>query len=128
MDIIIRAAAAAVVGSTLALLLRKNTPDLSLVLTIATGLVIVWIASSLTGEIVMTMKNMSMAGGVSDIYLAPVMKCVGIGIVTHMSAQICRDAQQSSTASAVELCGTLCALYAALPLIQSLLATVEKLV
>ena len=45
----------------------------------------------------------------------------------HLAAQVCRDAQQGSIASAVELCGTLCALYISLPLIRSLLAIVEQL-
>ena len=48
-------------------------------------------------------------------------------MITHLAAQVCRDAQQGSIASAVELCGTLCALYISLPLIRSLLAIVEQL-
>lgn len=128
MDIILRAAAAAVVGSILALLVKKHTPELSLTLTVATGLVIIWISATVAHQVSDTVRNLSLSGGIAGVYISPVMKCVGIGVVTHMAAQICRDAQQGSTASAVELCGTLCALYVSLPLIRSLLATVEKLV
>ena len=74
-----------------------------------------------------TLRDVAHRSGVEAVYLAPVLKCIGIGMVSHMAAQICRDAQQSSTASAVELCGALCALYVSLPLIRALLAAVEKL-
>ena len=128
MDIVIRAAAAAVLGSILALLLRRYTPELALTVTIAAGLAVIWISAAVAHQVTETVRDLSLAGGVAWVYVSPVMKCVGIGVVTHMAAQICRDAQQGSTASAVELCGTLCALYVSLPLIKALLSTVEKLV
>lgn len=115
------------VGSILCLLLKKYSPELSLCLAIVTGAVIVWISASVAGEVTKTLQAISSSGGIQEIYLSPVVKCVGIGLVTHLAAQTCRDAQQGSMASAVELCGTLCALYVSLPLIRSLLAAVEKI-
>lgn len=127
MEIVTRAAAAAVIGSILALLLRKYIPEISLVLALVTGAVIVWISASVCAEITDVLREIAENGGIASIYIAPVMKCVGIGLITHLSAQVCRDAQQGSVASAVELCGTLCALYVSVPLIRSMLAIVEKL-
>ena len=72
-------------------------------------------------------REIAEKGGIDAVYLSPVLKCIGIGMITHLAAQVCRDAQQGSIASAVELCGTLCALYISLPLIRSLLAIVEQL-
>ena len=66
--------------------------------------------------------------GVSSLLLTPVIKCVGISLVTELGAQICKDASQGAAAAFVELCGTLCALYVALPLISSLVAVVEGLI
>ena len=128
MDIVIRAACAGVVGSILALLLKKHTPELALALIIVTGGVILWISASVAAQVTETVRAVASGGGVEEIYLSPVIKCVGIALVTHLAAQICRDAQQGSAASSVELCGTLCALYVSLPLVRSLLATVEKLI
>ena len=116
------------VGSILALLLKKHTPELSLTLAVITGTVILWISANVAWQVTDTIRSISLACGVGEIYLSPVIKCVGIGLVTHLAAQICRDAQQGSVASAVELCGTLCALYISLPLIRSLLAAAEKLI
>ncbi len=127
MEIVSRAAACAVIGSILALLLRKYTPELSLTTTLITGMVIVWISSAVCLRIAESLRDIAHRSGVETVYLAPVLKCIGIGMVSHMAAQICRDAGQGSAASAVELCAGLCALYAALPLIESLLAVVERL-
>ena len=127
MEIITRAAAAAVIGSILALLLRKNIPEMSLALALITGAVIVWFSASICAEITDALREIAENGGIGSIYIAPVMKCVGIGLITHLAAQVCRDAQQGSVASAVELCGTLCALYVSVPLIRSMLAIVERL-
>ena len=127
MEIVIRAAACAVVGSVLALLLKKYTPELSLSVTILTGTAVLWLASSVCARIVDALRETAEKGGISAIYLSPVLKCVAIGMVSHLASQICRDAGQGSAASAVELCASVCALYAALPLIESLLAVVERL-
>lgn len=127
MEIVIRAAAAAVIGSILALLLRKYTPELSLTVTILAGVIIVWLAAAVASKISELLREIAANGGVDTLYLSPVLKCIGIGMITHLASQVCRDAQQGSIASAVELCGTLCALYISLPLIRSLLAIVERL-
>ena len=127
MDIITRAAGCAVVGSLLALLLHKYTPELSLTATMITGSVILWFSVSLCGEIVDILREIAQRSGVEEVYRSPVLKCVGIGVVSHLSAQTCRDAQQGSIAAAVELCAVLCALYVSLPLIRSMLIMLERL-
>lgn len=128
MEIIIRAAAVAVVGSILALLLKKNAPELSLMTALATGLAVVWLTVSLCSGIADGLGRAVELSGAAGMYVTPVMKCVGIGLITNLAGQVCRDAQQGTAASAVELCGVFCALYVALPLVESLLAVVERLV
>ena len=128
MEIVTRAAAAAVVGSILALLLKKYTPELSLLTALAAGLTVVWLTAEVCGSIGAALRRTVLAGGVASVYVSPVMKCVGIGLVTNLAGQVCRDAGQGSAAASVELCGVFCALYVALPLLESLLAVVERLV
>ena len=57
----------------------------------------------------------------------PVLKCVGIGVVTKIAADLCRDAGQSAAGGAVELVGAMSAVYVALPLLRTLLETLESL-
>lgn len=123
----IRSAGVAVVGSILALLLKKNTPELSLMAALATGLAVMWMTVSLCSGIAEAIGRAVALGGSAAVYVSPVLKCVGIGLVSNLAGQVCKDAQQGTAASAIELCGVFCALYVALPLVESVLSVVEKL-
>ena len=127
MTVLVKAAAAGVTGSVMALLIRRSAPELgfavSAAVAILAGLLAAQAVSGLTELLTLAEENT----GLSPAVVSPVLKCVGIGVVTHMASQLCRDAQQGSVGAAVELCGVLCALYVSLPLIESLLSVVETL-
>ncbi|MBE6968608.1 MAG: hypothetical protein E7442_00585 [Ruminococcaceae bacterium] len=128
MTIAVKAAAIGVTGSILALLLRRSVPELSLMISLAAGLAAAFLCIGVTGEIAEAYESLAERSGISSVLLTPVIKCVGIALVTELGAQICKDASQGAAAAFVELCGTLCALYVALPLINSLVSVVEALV
>jgi stage III sporulation protein AD len=128
MEIVLKAAAVGVVGSVLALLLRKYAPEMSLLLAMAVGLLIAGFFLRLAGDILEVARAAAEASGLSGAMLTPVLKCVGVGLVTHFAVQICRDAGQSSVAASVELCGTFAAVYVSLPLVRALLAMIGELV
>lgn len=121
MEIIMRCAAAALVAVLICLLIKRTNPEISMLLS-AAAIVIIMIAAMAFAEGIRELASMvkSIAGS-SDIIIAPVLKCVGIGAVTKISTELCRDAAQSSVAAAVDLAGTLCAIGVSLPLITSML-------
>lgn len=127
MTILLKAAAIAIAGAIITLLLKRSAPELGLAMSIAVSLLCAVLAMELVsglGEILTLVQSET---GLSPAVTGPVLKCVGIGIVTRLSADMCKDAGQSAIASAVELCGTGCALVTALPLIQSLLRMISEL-
>ena len=65
--------------------------------------------------------------GLEPAVLAPVIKTVGIAIVTHVSAEVCRDAKEGGIASFLETAGAACALFVALPLVRAVLDMVMGL-
>lgn len=110
------------------LIIRKNNPELAVVLYLAACAVILAVALGLADgvmEVVGLAKDMS---GLTSAVLTPVVKCVGIGIIAKLGADSCRDAGSGSTASAVELAGTIAAVFTALPLMRTLLKMMEDLV
>ncbi len=127
MEIALKAAAAAVTGSVIALLLRRQTPELSLLLALAAGILAVGFCIGVLGEIADVLRSLTEKSGVPAVLLLPVIKCVGIALLTQIASQLCRDAQQGAAAVFMELCGTLCALYTALPLVRSVYAVIEGL-
>lgn len=128
MTILLKAAAIGIAGAVLSLLLKKTAPELGFALSVAISLMAAALAMEMVeglGDILALAQEET---GLSPAVVSPVMKCVGIGIVTRLSADLCRDAGQTAAASAVELCGTACAMVTALPLIQALFKLINDLV
>ena len=127
MTILLKAAAIAIAGAVITLLLKRSAPELGLSVSIAVSLLCAALAMELLSGLREILDLVQTQTGLSPAVTAPVLKCVGIGIVTRLSADMCRDAGQSAIASAVELCGAACALVTALPLIQSLLRMISEI-
>ncbi len=122
-----KAAGAAVLAAVLALLVKRGSPETALLLSAAAALAVLGLAASAikaAGEVV---TDLAEGAGVEPAALAAVLKALGISVVTRLAADVCRDAGQSASASAVELCGAAGACYAALPLMKTVLRMVEEL-
>lgn len=128
MTLLIKAAVTAIAGAILVLLLKRSAPELGLAVSLAVSLLAAALAMELVSDLAEVVALAQEQTGLSPAVVAPVLKCVGVGIVTRIAADICADAGQSAAASAVELCGTACALVTALPLIRSLLQMIGEMV
>lgn len=127
MTILLKAAAIGITGAILCLLLKKTAPELGLMLSIAVSLLAAALAAELLGEIVELLALLQEETALSVSVVSPVLKCVAIGVVTRLAVDMCKDAGQGTVASAVELCGTACALTAALPLVRTLLQMIGEM-
>ena len=127
MTVLMKAAALGLTGALAGLLLKKNAPEMGLALSMAVCLLAAVLAAELYGQIGELVDLAREQTGLSPAIVSPVLKCVGIGIVTRLAADLCKDAGQGAVASAVELGGAACAVTAALPLMRSLLLMIEQL-
>lgn len=127
MMLLFKAAAAGLAGSVVGLLLRRSAPELGFAVTAAVTLLAAALGAEVLSGLTELYTLLETETGLSPALVTPVLKCVGIGIVTRLSAELCRDAGQGAAASAVELCGTACAMVTALPLIRSLLSLITEL-
>ena len=128
MTALIQAAALGLAGALISILLRKQAPELALALSIAISIVAAGLAVSLFQDLKEIIDLAGEQTGLSPAIISPVFKCVGIGVVTRLSTELCKDAGQGAIASAVELCGTACAMVTALPLIRALMEMIGELV
>lgn len=122
-----KAAATGVAGAILSLLLKKSVPELGFALSVAISLLAAGLGLELLEGLTELLRLVEGQTGLPSAVVAPVVKCVGVGIVTRLSADMCRDGGQSAIAAGVELCGTACALVTALPLIRSLLEMISEI-
>ncbi|MBQ7144465.1 MAG: stage III sporulation AC/AD family protein [Oscillospiraceae bacterium] len=127
MEVLIRIAAAGLLGSVTALLLKRRAPELSVPLSAAVCAFGIFAAAGLLGDVLDLLREAMALSGLSELYFLPVLKCVALGLVSKTAADLCRDAGQSAMAGAVELGGAVAALFVALPLLRSLLDLLRAL-
>lgn len=123
-----KVAAAALAAAVCAVVVRKQAPELGMVLAVCAGVVILLYCSGALRAAVGLMDKLVEVGGLSAQVVEPVMKTAGIAIVTRLSADFCRDAKEGGLASAVELAGTALALVAVLPLMSAVIEMLTGLI
>jgi len=128
MESIIKVAVLAAVGASVGLAIKKSNADLAILLTIALACVILGFAMEALSEIADFMRETAEAAGVSSSVLTIVLKVTGIAITTNLASDVFRDAQQTSAASAAQLCGTCAALCTAIPLMRAVFEMINGLI
>ena len=123
----LRRAAIAVTAALCAAVVRKGAAELGLVLALAAGAVLLNAALEALTAAVSLMELLAETAGLSPAVVAPVVKTTGIAILTRLAAELCRDAKEGGIAAFVETAGAACALCAALPLLETVLAMVTEL-
>ena len=127
MDLVLRAGCAAVAGSLCALALRRYVPELSLVLGVVTGGVVLVLMLSALTQVRQGLEQLTGYAGLDDTLVSPVYKVVVIAILSRLTSQICRDAGEGTVALCCELAGTFAALCAILPLLRRVLELIGGL-
>lgn len=127
MDLVLRAGCAAVAGSLCALALRRYVPELSLVLGVVTGGVVLVLMLSAFTQVRQGLEQLTGYAGLDDTLVSPVYKVVVIAILSRLTSQICRDAGEGTVALCCELAGTFAALCAILPLLRRVLELIGGL-
>jgi stage III sporulation protein AD len=117
----------AVLGVTLAVTVRSFRPELSLLIGVSTGIVVLLsVVGELTG-VIDTLRTVAQQYGVDDGYLGVLLKIIGVAYLAQFGVQICRDAGESAPAAKVELAGRILILSAALPAAVAMLSAAAEL-
>ena len=125
---IVKIAGIGLVGAVLAILLKKQTPEISLQLSLATGLVITLLVAERLVESVTVLR--AFAEQYAQVYAAVglMLKIVGIAYVSESTAELLRDAGQSAVAAKVEFAGRVVIVSLSLPLLSEFAQAVMELI
>lgn len=127
MEQMLPVAAAALLGALCAVFLKREAGELSLLLSITTSALVLTLVAAGCAEIISLLRQLAETAEISDALLGPMLKILGIEVLTNLTAHICRDAGEGGIAAAAELAGAVCALYTAIPVIQAVLTLIEEL-
>ena len=124
---IIKIAGIGLVGAVLAILLKKQTPEISLQLSLTTGLVITLLLAEHLLDSVAVLKNF--AEQYAQVYAAVglMLKIVGIAYVSESTAALLRDAGQSAVGGKVEFAGRVLIVSLSVPLLSEFAQAVMEL-
>ncbi len=114
-------------GVIAAAVVRKDNEPLALAMVVAVVMLVFSFALSAMNTITTFVGDLAKTAGLSGTLVTPVLKCVGLAIVTKIAADLCRDAREGAVSSIIEFSGTVIALYTILPLISRVLQLVSSL-
>nr|WP_122013520.1 SpoIIIAC/SpoIIIAD family protein [Maliibacterium massiliense] len=118
---IFQVAAIVILAATIALTLRQQRPEMALLLTLATGVLIFFmLLPALRAAVEATRSVADQVTGLSTIAFA-VLRMLGIAYISEYGAQLCRDAGERALAGKMEMGGRVLILAMATPFISAIL-------
>lgn len=127
MESFVKIAIVAVIAALCTVVVKKQTPELGLILALLAGVMILTCSVPAFRGAKEMMERFNDIAELSPAVLTPVTKTVGIAVLTKVSAEFCRDAKEGGIAAFVELAGASGALMVCLPLMESVLSMVVEL-
>ena len=119
MEQVIQITALCVVGALLALVVRRGTPELALLLAVACTVTVLLFLAEPVEELLDFLRELGEYSGVTQSLFTPLYKTIGIAFVVKLGGELCRDAGESALAAALETAAAFSAVLVALPLFYS---------
>lgn len=117
-----------IIAAVLAVLLREEKPEIAVVVSIVTGLVIFIFLITKLNSVMSVLKYFASKANIDVLYFSTILKVIAIAYITEFGAQICRDAGEGSIASKVELAGKVLIMVIAIPILAALMDIMIKII
>lgn len=116
-----------IIATIIIIILKAQRPEIALQISIVTGIVIFLLVANKLSGVIELLKNYMKKANVNTIYMATLLKIIGIAYISEFGAEVCRDAGESSIAAKIELAGKVIIMILAVPIITSLLDLIIKI-
>lgn len=124
---ILQIAVIGVGGAVLAAQLKECKSGYATFVSLGTGLVIcAWTLTRLEAVLSIISKLQSLLH-INSVYLAALLKMLGITYLSDFGASLCKDAGSSAVAHQIELFGKVAILAVSMPVLSALIETIEAL-
>lgn len=122
MEQVFQVTALCLVGALLAVVVRRGSPEMALLLTLGAAVAVLLFLAGPLGELLGFLGELGERSGISQELFVPLYKTVAIALVVKVGGDLCRDAGESALAAVLETAGAVCALLTALPLLRAVLS------
>ena len=127
MDVFLKLSVLFLICALICTIIRKAGQEYAMLLCVCCALFAAGAAVNYLSPVVRFLQRLQSVSGINSVIFAPLLKTAAIGFLTQMTASVCADAGQQAMAKMAELCGSLLALYTALPLAEQLLQILEEM-
>ncbi|MDY3748074.1 MAG: stage III sporulation protein AD [Lachnospiraceae bacterium] len=123
---IVRVAVLGVAAVLLALWLKNDRPEYGIYLSLAAGIIILSLAVSQLSAVVDTISKIASYISIDKKYITILLKVTGVAYICEFAANLCRDSGYASVASQIEMAGKISIMVMSLPVMMSLIDTIES--
>lgn len=117
----------AFITAVAAILLKATKPELALAVTIAGSVILLLFVFDLFEGSISIFRKIAETTGIEFSLVKLVLKMIGVGYLVEFSAGILNDFGQNSLADKLEFCGKMVILVLAVPILESVLSLIVKL-
>ena len=119
--------ATGVLCAILAITIKKQSPEIALIITIASSVLIFLMLLPMLAETVTALSRVGamLDGGMQYVSLA--LRVIGVAYMAELGASICADAGESAIAAKIDLGGRVIIMVLAMPVVLEVLAVVTGL-
>lgn len=117
MEQLLKIAAGAVMAALCAMMLRRNAGEFAVLIMLAAGAWVITMSAQAITDVVSALSRLARVAQLETELVQPVIKVVGLSVITRVAGETCRAAGEGGIAAFVEVAGTVLALAASVPLV-----------
>lgn len=117
-----------IIAVILAITIKNQSQQISLLISIATGILIFLIILPSLESVVEGIFDIIKKLDISIGYIGIILKIIGIAYISEFCTQICQDAGENAIASKIELGGKVIIMLISVPIITELLDLITRLI
>lgn len=127
MDLFLKGCSAVIVGLILSMVLGSGRKEFGLLLSLAVCVMVTAIAMSYIRPVIAFLRQLQSLGNLNSEVISILLKAVGIGVLTEVSALVCSDAGNASFGKVLQYLGTSVILWLSVPLFQMMTDLLQRI-
>ena len=123
----IKVAVFGIVASLIAMKIKTIRPEIAILIAVISSILLAMYGLKQMEEILAVFETIRFYSKIPKSYFQILLKLIGISFICEFASNICKLAGQASIAKQIEFAGKLAILIVGLPVFESLLETIQKL-
>lgn len=127
MDIFLKAVAGILTAVILWLSVHKDNKGISTLLTLAVCVMVFSVCAYFLQPIIDFIHKLELLGELDETLLSVILKVVGIGLLTEISAAICKDSGNESMGKSLQILSAVTVIWLSIPVFERLITLLDKI-